>query len=41
MEDEDLFGASTLAKLGNMKAAKQDAGEDSNGGEYDESEEEE
>ena len=41
MEDEDLFGASTLAKLGNMKAAKQDAGEDSDSGEYDESEEEE
>lgn len=39
MESEDLFGASTLAKLGNMKAAKQDTWQDSNGGEYDESEE--
>jgi hypothetical protein len=41
MEDEDLFGASTLAKLGNMKAVKQDVDDNSDSSEYDESAEEE
>ena len=41
MEDEDLFGASTLAKLGNMKAVKQDVDDNSDSGEHDESAEEE